>query len=150
MAAEWWFYHLTRPPLAAALAPLFEKCLERSWKVLVVSSDAEALDEVDKDLWKYSDESFLPHGRDGELAERQPVLLSYSADNQNDASVLVLLNGHQHDAKADFDRVMVVFDDGDTAARGQARVQYKAAKDAGLTVRYFQQTSSGGWKENKG
>lgn len=149
MAAEWWFYHLMRPPLAAALAPLFEKCLERGWRVLVVSSNLQVLDEVDKDLWKYSDDSFLPHGQDGELAERQPILLSLSVGNQNRANVLVLLNGCQHPPDADFERVMVVFDDGDTDARGEARQQYRAAKAAGHTVRYFQQTASGSWSENK-
>ena len=148
MAAEWWFYHLMRPPLAAALAPLFEKCLERNWRVLVVSQDPDTLETVDKDLWKYSDESFLPHGRDGELAERQPVLLSSMADNQNDARVLVLLNGFDQSPDAEFERVMVVFDDGDEFARGNARVQYAAAKKAGNPVRYFKQTSSGGWAEN--
>ena len=30
---------------------------------------------------------------------------------------------------------------------GKARQLYKAASDAGLTTRYFQQTEQGGWKE---
>ncbi|MFC6199645.1 DNA polymerase III subunit chi [Ponticaulis profundi] len=149
MASEWWFYHLDRPPLAAALAPLFEKCLERDWRVLVVSPSQEVLDEIDKDLWTFRDDSFLPHGRDIGQAELQPVLLSSGAQNQNGAKVLVLLNGEGHDPKADFERVMVVFEDGDTHARGEARRQYAAARKAGLSVRYFQQTGQGGWKENK-
>lgn len=149
MAAEWWFYHLERPPLAAALAPLFEKCLERDWRVLAVSSDAKALDELDRDLWQFRDESFLPHGRDGDLAIRQPVLLSTDIQNRNKASVLVLLNGQTHEPNAPFERVMVVFEDQDETARSQARNQYRSARGAGLVVRYFQQTTSGGWKENK-
>jgi DNA polymerase-3 subunit chi len=42
---------------------------------------------------------------------------------------------------------MVMFDDGDTDTRSLARQQFKAAMDAGLVTRYFQQTPSGGWKE---
>ncbi len=150
MAAEWWFYHLMQPPLAAALAPLFEKCLERDWRVLVVSTHEETLASVDQELWTWREDSFLPHGRDGELAERQPVLLSREAENRNKASVLVLLNGYDHAPVAPFERVMVVFDDGDMDARGQARRQFKAARDAGQAVRYFKQTASGGWQENRG
>ena len=151
MSAEWWFYHLERPPLASALAPLFEKCLERGWRVLVVSPDVSALGQIDGDLWKYKDDSFLPHGMDGELAERQPVLLSTHLDNPNKASVLVLLNGQDTDkADVSFERVMVVFEDGDGMARAQARTQFKRAKDAGLSVRYFKETSSGGWAEQGG
>lgn len=150
MAAEWWFYHLMRPPLAAALAPLFEKCLERDWRVLMVSQQPDVLKELDRDLWQYRDDSFLPHGLDGELAERQPVLLAASSENRNDANVLVLLNGYQHEPAASYERVMVVFEDGDGAARQEARNQYRAAKGEGLTVRYFQQTPSGSWKENTG
>ena len=48
---------------------------------------------------------------------------------------------------APFERCMVMFDDGDTPVRNAARKLYKAASDAGLTTRYFQQTDQGGWKE---
>lgn len=150
MSAEWWFYHLNGPPLAAALAPLFEKCLERDWRVLVVSSSEEALALADRDLWIYRDDSFLPHGRDGELAEYQPILISREIENKNNAKVLVLLNGHDAEPSVAFERVMVVFEDNDSEARGKARQQYKVAKDAGHVVRYFKQTDVGGWHEHKG
>ena len=65
--------------------------------------------------------------------------------------MLVLLNGQDTDkADVSFERVMVVFEDGDGMARAQARTQFKRAKDAGLSVRYFKQTSSGGWAEQGG
>lgn len=151
MSCEWWFYHLEQPPLAAALAPLFEKCLERSWRVLVSSPDSGALDQIDGDLWKWRDDSFLPHGRTGMHDARQPVLLSETLENTNKASVLVLLNGQDTDEpELAYERVMVVFEDGDQAARQMARQQYKRAKTKGAGVRYFQQTANGSWKENKG
>lgn len=150
MAAEWWFYHLERPPLAAALGPLFEKCLERDWRVLVSSPSPTALNQIDTDLWKWKDDSFLPHGMVDEFADRQPVLLSENFENLNRSSVLVLLNGQDTDTSdVAFERVMVVFEDGDGQARGSARQQYKRARDAGGSVRYFQQTPSGGWSEKK-
>ena len=149
MSSEWWFYHLEQPPLAAALAPLFEKCLERHWRVLVVSPDEGVLKDVDKDLWKYKNESFLPHGLAGEYSAKQPILLATAQANENGSKVLVLLNGEAANPQQAFERVMVVFADDDMTARGAARQQYKAAKDAGLTVRYFKQSGGAGWKEQK-
>ena len=83
------------PPLAGALAPLFEKCLERNWRVLVSSPDASQLSQIDSELWKWREESFLPHGLEGEHSARQPVLLSGGLANANKASVLVLLKGQE-------------------------------------------------------
>lgn len=150
MASEWWFYHLERPPLAAALAPLFEKCLERGWRVLVSSDHAATLAEIDADLWKYKDDSFLPHGMAGSDAARQPVLLTQSLENENQSAVLVLLNG-QDTGAADvpYERIMVVFEDQDGQARQMARQQFSRARSNDQTVRYFQQTENGGWAEKK-
>ncbi len=147
---DWWFYHLERPPVAAALAPLLVKCLERSWRVLVVSPDTDALHALDTDLWKLPPEGFLPHGTSGPDAPRQPVLLSGEVASLNGAKVLVLLNGQTLEASANlqpFERIMVAFDDADGFARNQAREQFRTAKAAGATVRYFRQNDSGGWDE---
>ena len=144
-AAEWWFYHIEHTSLDAAIAPLIEKCLERKWRVLVVGHE-ETLARLDRALWTWRDESFLPHGRARTDAAKQPVLLSTEPHAPNGAKVALLLDGADADA-GQFERVMVVFDGGDEAARAKARQQYKAAADAGGKARYFQQERSGGWKE---
>ena len=146
MACEWWFYHLERPPLAGALAPLLEKCLERDWRVLVSSPDVSALSQLDKDLWRWKDDSFLPHGVEGEHSARQPVLLSTSLENANNARILVLMNGQQVETPDQaYERIMVVFQSDDQHALQTARGQFKTARDAGLNVKYYQLAESGGW-----
>ncbi len=146
---EWWFYHLQRTTLERAVGPLLEKCLERGWRVLAVSPDATRRAALDEALWTYDDQSFLPHGQseaDGLDASQQPILITSSVDNQNSADVALLMDGVELPADADFQRCMVMFDDGDTATRQVARGQFKAAKDAGLPARYFQQKGRG-WAE---
>lgn len=143
-AAEWWFYHVEHGSLDAAIAPLIEKCLERRWRVVVVGHE-ETVDRLDRALWTWKDQSFIPHGRIRSDAANQPVLLSTEAVPANGAKVAVLLDGS--DAEADqFERLMVVFDGGDEVVRAKARQQYKAALDAGSPARYFQQDRSG-WAE---
>jgi DNA polymerase-3 subunit chi len=146
-AAEWWFYHIEHTSLDAAIAPLIEKCLERKWRVVVVGHD-ETLERLNKGLWTFREDSFLPHGRARTDAAKQPVLLSTEAVAANGAKVALLLDGSDT-ASDEFERVMVVFDGGDETARGKARQQYKSATDAGVAARYFQQERGGGWKEFK-
>lgn len=146
---EWWFYHLQRTSLERAVGPLLEKCLERGWRVLAISSDASRRAALDEALWTYDDQSFLPHGQaeaDGLDPNTQPILISGEGANQNDAAVALLMDGADLQVDAEFERCMVMFDDGDAATRQKAREQFKAAKDAGLSARYFQQ-SGRGWKE---
>lgn len=149
-APEWWFYHLSRTTLEQAVAPLMQKCLEAGWRVLAVSPSAERRAALDAALWTFDDRSFLPHGQaeaPGLDPARQPILLTGSLQNQNGAEALLLMDGTDAEVSAPFTRCMVVFDDGDQESRSKARAQFKAAKDAGLVTRYFQQTGNGGWKE---
>jgi len=147
---EWWFYHLEKTGPERAAGPLLEKCLERGWRVLAVSADEGRRAALDAGLWTYSDDSFLPHGQ-AEAAgldpARQPILISGALRNENKASALLLLDGTQAPTDAPFERCMVMFEGADQKTRDIARAQFKAAKDAGLTCRYFQQTAKGGWKE---
>ena len=143
-AAEWWFYHIERGSLDAAIAPLIEKCLERKWRV-VVAGHEDTVERLDRALWTFRDDSFVPHGRARADAEKHPVLLSTEAVPTNGAKVAVLLDGSDADASL-FERVMVVFDGQDETARAKARQQFKAATDAGSPARYFQQDKSS-WVE---
>jgi len=146
---EWWFYHLQSTTLERAAGPLLEKCLERGWRVLAISEHAARRTALDEALWTYDDNSFLPHGATDTAdldPEVQPILISSQAVNRNGASVALLIDGAELPVTAPFERCMVMFDDGDAETRQKAREQFKAAKEAGLTARYFQQKGRG-WQE---
>jgi DNA polymerase-3 subunit chi len=144
-SAEWWFYHIEHTSLDAAIGPLLEKCLERNWRVVVAGAD-ETIGRLDGALWTWRDDSFLPHGRGRSAPHKQPILLSTTANPENDAKVALLLDGVDADGSK-FDRCLVVFDGGDEVSRAKARLQYKAASDAGAVAKYFQQERGGGWTE---
>ncbi len=82
------FYHLTESKLEDALPPLLDKSIERGWRVVVQTIDAERRDALDTHLWVYRDDSFLPHGTDaGEFAAEQPILVVADDGNRNAATV---------------------------------------------------------------
>jgi len=149
-STDWYFYHLERTTLEQAAGALLEKCLEHNKRVLAISPRPERRAALDEALWTYNDNSFLPHGRveaEGLNPADQPVLISPDADNKNAATFCLLMDGVDIGEADAFERCMVMFDGGDQATRDIARKQFKAAKDRGQTVRYFQQTPNGGWKE---
>jgi DNA polymerase-3 subunit chi len=146
MSGELWFYHLERSGVAATLAPLLEKCLQRRWRALVRGADEARLDALDVSLWTYRDDAFLPHARAGDPA-RQPIWLTIAAGNPNGAQALFLIDGAEPGDVSAFERGCILFDGRDEAALTQARARWKEAKSAGLAASYWRETGEGRWEK---
>jgi DNA polymerase-3 subunit chi len=118
--------------------------------VLVLVSSNERVEHLNQLLWTYDEASFLPHGsaRDGN-ADRQPIFLTASDDNPNNATMLVLVDGAPGNGLEAFQRVCDMFDGNDEAAVEEARQRWRAAKAAGHTLTYWEQTSSGWTKRGE-
>jgi DNA polymerase III subunit chi len=149
------FYHLQRARLEEVLPVILERCHQRAERVLVLAGSTERVEALAALLWTYRPDSFLPHGtaKDGEAA-RQPIYLADSAGETdspngapNGAQVLILSDGARHPRVGDFKLVCELFDGHDEAAVAAARTQWKACKEAGHAVVYFQQGDNGKWQE---
>jgi len=140
------FYHLTESKLEDALPALLEKSLERGWKVVVQTSAEARRDLLDAHLWTFRDDSFLPHGTDAApMAEQQPVLITCSPDNPNEASVRFVVDGAEPPPLGSYDRVVFMFDGYDPLQLDSARAQWKILKAEGHTLTYWQQAQDGRW-----
>jgi DNA polymerase-3 subunit chi len=143
------FYHLERRSLEAVLPQLLEKSLARGWRVVVQSSSEERIEALDAHLWTYRDDSFLPHGTFREsLVSDQPVLLTVSDDNPNQASVRFLVDRAEPPADAScYERIVVLFDGQDEEARAEARELWRTKKAEGFDVTYWQCDEHGRWQQ---
>lgn len=143
------FYHLQHQPLDAVLPNLVERSLARQWRAVVQASSEERLQALDDRLWTYSDDSFLPHGTDRDAdAASQPVVLTLREHNPNAAAIRFLVDGAEIPADASaYERICVLFDGNDQDALLHARAQWKAAKEAGHTLAYWQQDEDGRWQK---
>ncbi|MCE4226066.1 DNA polymerase III subunit chi [Methylobacterium sp. C25] len=143
------FYHLQRQPLEKVLPSLVEKSLERGWQAAIQAVSEERLSALDDGLWTYSDDSFLPHGTDREPdAASQPVVLTLSETNPNKAAIRFLVEGADLPEDAnDYARICILFDGNDTDALVLAREQWKAAKEQGHAIAYWQQDDDGRWSK---
>ncbi len=139
------FYHLTRSPLEHTLPGLLAKSLDRGWRVLVQGGQEARLKFLDTHLWTFAADSFLPHGLEADGAD-QPVWLTTSDTNQNNASVLMLIDGARATPArmAEFDLVTLFFDGADQTALSRAREDWKAVTAANLPAVYWAQ-ENGGW-----
>lgn len=139
------FYHLTQTPLEQTLPGLLETSLKRGWRVLVQGGNEARLRFLDTHLWTSPDDSFLPHGLEGEGAG-QPIWLTTSDDNPNGAGVLMLIDGARAtpERMAGFDLVTLFFDGADEAAVSRAREDWKAVVAAELPAVYWAQ-EQGAW-----
>lgn len=131
--AEVRFYHLTELPLERVLPLMLERTLSRGQRAVVRGSRPERLGWLDRQLWVWKDESFLPHGLDGDPEPaRHPVWLTTSATVPNGAAALFLIDGAEAatDEMAAMEVTAILFDGHDPAAVEAARAQWRAVTGA--------------------
>ena len=151
---EYWFYHLQQSPVEQVLPDILEKTYAKGWRALVkvgplLGEGTPELGRLDKFLWTYKKNGFLPHGRDDEpLADQQPILLTIQgADNSDGADVVVLVGGAKMDDIGQAQRCITILDGGDEQDKRIARARWKTAKDAGLKTAYWRQDDYGKWMQ---
>lgn len=139
------FYHLTRQPIERVLPRLAERVVAGGGRLLIVSGEAGQRAAIDKLLWTYSAESFLPHALAGGGADAvQPVLIAATPEAGNGARNILIADAAWRDAALAFDRAFHLFDDSVIA---EARAAWKglAGRD-GVERRYWKQ-GEGGWEQ---
>lgn len=153
------FYHLTRSPVEIALPDLLQRTLSRGKRAVVKTIDPKRVDVLDGHLWSYQADSFLPHGsahsgtakangpaQDNEAVD-QPVWLTAEDENPNKADYLFLTDGAAPGLLETFERCVILFSGGDDQAVSDARGRWKALKEQGHNLTYWQQTAEGKWEE---
>ena len=142
---EYWFYHLETATVKGLLPGLLEKTLKRGWRALVKLPE-EKLADMDEYLWSFQDNSFLPHGRDDEpLSDMQPVTLSSRVEKAQGRQAVFLIGGTDLSDMGGVERCMVMINGRSDADVSRERKRWKALKDKGVVLSYYQQNERGGW-----
>jgi len=123
--------------------------LQAGQRALVLCGSAERAAALDTALWLSSQPDWLPHGtpQSGD-ADLQPIWLTTedTSPAPNAARFLFLVDGAQSAHLDAYERVFDLFDGRDEAAIAAARGRWAAAKQAGHTLAYWQQTERG-WQK---
>ncbi len=139
------FYHLTSP-LDRVLPRIAERVVESGGRLLVVAEPEAQRIALDRLLWSYIPESFLPHAQaGGETDADQPILIAAAITPANAARNVAIVDGQWRDDALTFDRAFHFFDD---EAIREARLAWKALADRdGVERRYWKHNDSGRWEQ---
>ncbi len=142
------FYHLTSP-LDRVLPRIAERVVQTGGRLLIVAEPEAQRVALDRLLWSYSPESFLPHAQAGGPEDAtQPILIApeiTETEAPNAARNVAVVDGRWRDGILTFDRGFHLFDDD---AIQEARLAWKALADRdGVERRYWKQNDSGRWEQ---
>ncbi|CAN5496318.1 DNA polymerase III subunit chi [soil metagenome] len=140
------FYHLTVTPLDRALPQIAEKVVASGARLLIVSESEAQRAALDRLLWTYAPESFLPHACAGGPGDaEQPILLSDAPEPTNAASNIALADGIWREEALSFDRAFHFFD---SERIVEARDAWKSLADrADVARNYWKQGETGRWEK---
>lgn len=142
------FYHLTALPLEKALPKLMEKVFESGSPALIQTDSPEQTQKLDTILWTYSTITFIPHGtKKDKYPECQPIYITDTEENPNQASILVLPDNNRPSSVDAFSRCLYMFDGNNDAELAKARERWQDFKRAGHTLVYWQQNAKGQWEK---
>ena len=140
------FYHLTLQPIERVLPRLAERVLAGGGRLLIVAEGDQQRATLDRLLWSYAPESFLPHAQAGGAHDAdQPVLIAAAPDPANGARNILLADGVWRDEALGYDRAFHLFDEASITA---ARTAWRALGDReGVERRYWKQDEAGRWQQ---
>jgi len=145
------FYHLQVRSQNDVLPMLLSKAYEQGKRVVVKMRDERDVEALDTYLWTFNPSSFLPHGSvktsKAEAKSLQPIWLTCDDENPNNADVLIIAHGASSEMHSDFALCCEMLDGHDEQAVVGARERWKAYKEKGFDVTYWQQDERGGWSK---
>ncbi|MGB0498182.1 MAG: DNA polymerase III subunit chi [Rubricella sp.] len=140
------FYRLAGEGEEGILPILLERVLGRGQRAVVRGQGQEVLERIDRHLWSYRQDSFLPHARAGGPHDAdQPILLTQGREAPNGAQVLLLVDGARVDTSEAERFEMIVRLFGHEGIE-TAREDWRAVTDAGLEAVFWAQ-ENGKWME---
>jgi len=144
------FYHLTNNSIEDVLPLMLERAVSRDKKrVMVLAGSVDRVEYLSNYLWIYSDKGFLPHGsKEDGRPDMQPIWLTDSTENINEANILFLVDGGFMDCVNGFDLVCNIFDSRDSNALLSARKNWDHYKKQENELTYWQQTDDGKWQKD--
>lgn len=120
--------------------------LGQGGRLLIVDAEEGRRDRLDRLLWDYARDSFLPHALAGAGDDAaQPVLIAPDTRAANAARNVALADGRWRHEALEFDRAFLFFGEEHV---GDARAAWKGlAPREGVTRNYWKQKPGGGWEK---
>ena len=150
------FYQLRPSSSVTAFLPrLLTRCLERGWRSVVRVEDDDVLQSLDRFLWTYRDDSFLPHGAQiegggmGKDAPMQPIYLTSTCQNPNHADSVFLLPGASWRQIDEYERAFFFHHSEAEETMIAFRKEINRLAACGHSVKIWCQSENGKWQSEE-
>ena len=142
------FYHLINSTLEEVLPVLLKKTLDAGKRAVVMVGTNERLETLSSILWTAEPDSWIPHGslKDGNQ-EHQPIWLTISLENPNQATYLFLTDGATVESLEGFERCFDLFEGYEIESVKAARDRWTKLKNESHDRNYWQQNGQGKWEK---
>ena len=142
------FYHVATGNLVPSVVKLLAKVYDTGKKSIFFSPIEDRVKYVDKTLWTFSTNAFIPHGDKAfGFAEQQSVYMTSEIENPNQATVLVMTDSFDYGSwNQNFEKVIFVFEDDSSAKTAQEMLA--DLKNRNENVNYWKQSQKGWEKLN--
>jgi len=112
---------------------LCQKAYDNNQLTLLLTHDPQQSQHLDKKLWTFRDDSFLPHDSDASANPVTPILIQDNPDPRGDRQLLINLSASVPPYFAQFERVIELVTDDN---RQQAREHYSYYKERGYPLNH--------------
>jgi len=127
-------FHFNAPTKVGYTCRLARRARAAGSQLVIFGTDANLLAELDRQLWTFSAQDFLPHCYANDaLATQTPILLTSDASPTPHHEVLINLDGTQPEFFSRFERLIEVVGR-DDIDRQRARERWKFYKDRGYAL----------------
>ncbi|MCP5149326.1 MAG: DNA polymerase III subunit chi [Ectothiorhodospiraceae bacterium] len=117
---------------------LVEKAWQRGHRIFVHTASADDAESLDRLLWTFREESFVPHARVDRAGDPpEPVLIGDGRDPPGELDLLINLSDAETAAAARAARVAEVVASVESA-RQAARARYRAYRESGHPLEYHE------------
>ncbi|MDH5353021.1 MAG: DNA polymerase III subunit chi [Gammaproteobacteria bacterium] len=129
------FYQLDpqRHQADKVVCQLCQKAYEKKQRTLLLTQSPDQTEHLDRQLWIFNDDSFVPH--DTEQADEfdTPILINNNAENDNERQLLINLSGRIPDNFAQYERIIELVTEEN---KQQARQHYSFYKERGYPLNH--------------
>lgn len=143
------FYHLRRDTADKAIPDLLAKALANGHKIYLKMPTPARCQYYDDWLWRYRDDTFLPHAQDGDPSPHvHPIWIGTGDDAPNGATMAIAAEGATLPPPKNFKLMCFVFSSEHEAELNLSRALWsELKKNSSVSMTYWQQQENGAWEK---
>lgn len=155
------FYKTQLEDIAKTVCKIAEKCYYSNSNTLVITENEDYSNSIDKSLWTYSKEHFIPHATANDpWPDDQSILITTKPENLNNSEIIIFINPRKQtildsitensQIKLDqITKIIFILDETNIVQAPEIKSIINTSAIQALETSYFIKTLKGTWQESQ-